>query len=108
MERLGRWRDGVEAVQRALKSREAKSGDPDGTPALRAWAWSTLDRLAYVTYDVRKPTHDVVRGVDRTSGLVIFTVGGFRADESRVERTAAATVTTTPKHVDVRLWRVLT
>ncbi|PYQ36328.1 MAG: hypothetical protein DMF55_05265 [Acidobacteria bacterium] len=108
MERLGRWRDGVEAVQRALKSREAKPGDPDGTPALRAWAWSTLDRLAYVTYDVRKPTHDVVRGVDRTSGLVIFTVGGFRADESRVERTAAATVTTTPKHVDVRLWRVLT
>jgi hypothetical protein len=108
MERLGRWRDGVEAVQRALKSRSATGADPDGTPALRSWAWSTLDRLAYVTYEVRRPTHDVARGADRTSGLVIFTVGGFRADGSRVERSAAATVTTSSGSVQVRLWMVLT
>jgi len=75
---------------------------------LRSWAWSSLERLAYVKYDVRKPTHDVASGADRTTGLVVFTVGGFRADGTRVERSAEATVTTDSGTAQVRLWRVLT
>jgi len=109
MERLGQWRDGVERVQRALKSRETTGGDPEGMTPLKNWAWSGLDRLAFVTYEVRKPTHEVSSGPDRTSGLVFFTVGGFRPDGARVERSAAATVTTSGRvAVAVRLTRVLT
>ncbi len=108
MHRLERWRDGVEKVQRALKDRDATGADPDGITMLRSWAWSSLERLAYVKYDVRKPTHDVASGADRTTGLVVFTVGGFRADGTRVERSAEATVTTDSGTAQVRLWRVLT
>ena len=108
MHRLERWRDGVEKVQCALKDRDATGADPDGITMLRSWAWSSLERLAYVKYDVRKPTHDVASGADRTTGLVVFTVGGFRADGTRVERSAEATVTTDSGTAQVRLWRVLT
>jgi hypothetical protein len=107
MQRLERWRDGVEAVQRALKSRDATGADPDGITPLRNWAWAGLDRLAYVKYDVRKPKHDVAAGADKTTGLVVFTLGGFRADGTRVERSAEATVTTNAGNVLVRLGRVL-
>ena len=108
MARLGEWRDGVESVQRALKDRDAKDGGPDGIAPLRSWAWLLLDRLAYVTYDVRKPTHEPAPGgPDRTSGLVYFTVGGFQADGTRVERSAAAQVDTSGGTVRVRLERVL-
>jgi hypothetical protein len=103
MERLGAWRDGVERVQQALKDRDAANSGPEGIAPLRRWAWLGLDRLAYVTYDVRKPTHDA----DRTRGLVYFTAGGFRADGTRVERSAAAWVETRGDSVRVRLERVL-
>ena len=89
MARLERWRDANEAVRRALRSREETSADPEGVAALRAWAWNGLERLAYVDYRVEKPRH---RG-EETSGPVTFTVGGFGADGSRVERSARAIVT---------------
>ena len=106
MERLGAWRDGVESVQRALKDRDAMNPGPEGIAPLRDWAWLGLDRIGYVTYDVRKPSHDPA-DPDRTSGLVYFTVGGFRADGTRVERSAAASVETNRGSVRVRLERVL-
>ena len=88
MARLERWRDANEAARRAIRSREATVADPDGIADLRRWAWDGLDRLGYVDYRVDKPAHD---GED-TTGRVLFTIGGFRADGARVERSAEATV----------------
>jgi enediyne biosynthesis protein E4 len=88
MARLERWRDANEAVRRALRSRDATPGDPEGIAALRGWAWNGLERLASVDYRVEKPKH---RG-EKTSGPVTFTVGGFRSDGSRLERSARAIV----------------
>ncbi|HSE63868.1 MAG TPA: CRTAC1 family protein [Thermoanaerobaculia bacterium] len=93
MHRLEAWRDAIEEIERALKRREPGPGDPSGIAMLRQWAWSGLDRLAFVTYEVRRPTHEVGESRDVTSGIVYFTVGGFRKDGARVERSAAATVT---------------
>ena len=108
MERLGRWRDGIEHVQRALRDREPAAREPEGIAPVRAWAWSGLERLAYVAYEVRPPSHEVSSGTDRTEGLVFFTVGGFRSDGARVERSAAATVTTEGRTgTKVRLTRVV-
>ncbi|MDQ5872494.1 MAG: VCBS repeat-containing protein, partial [Acidobacteriota bacterium] len=108
MQRLETWRDGIERVQRALKSREPTEGEMEGVAFLRSWAWDGLARLAFVTYEVRPPTHEIGPGMDRTEGLVFFTVGGFRSDGARVERAAAATVTTgTGTALKVRLTRVL-
>ena len=88
MARLERWRDANEAVRRALRSREATPTDPEGIAALRDWAWKGLDRLAYVDYRVEKPKHQG----EQTSGPVTFTVGGFGADGSRIERSARVIV----------------
>jgi hypothetical protein len=93
MARLERWRDACEATRRALRSRDATAADPDGVPALRAWAWNGLDRLGYVDYRVEKPTHELGASEEKTSGRVVFRVGGFRADGTRVERSADAIVT---------------
>jgi enediyne biosynthesis protein E4 len=107
MERLGRWRDGIEQIQTAMRSRTSRAADPAGVEMLRTWAWSDLDRLAYVSYDVRKPVHEASSTADRTSGLVYFTVGGFRRDGTRVERAAAATVEVDRSGPRVQLRRVL-
>jgi enediyne biosynthesis protein E4 len=93
MERLGRWRDAIEAVQRALKSRAPTPPDPIGIGDLRDWAWRDLERLASVSYAVDKPRHEISRDREKTSGRVVFTVGGFRSDGARVERSAQAVVT---------------
>jgi hypothetical protein len=106
MHRLERWRDAIEEVQRALKRRERGPGDPTGIAMVREWAWSGLDRIAFVTYEVRRPTHEIGKSRDTVSGIVFFTVGGFRADGARVERSAAATVTTGSPPT-ARLTRVL-
>jgi hypothetical protein len=94
MHRLEEWRDAVETTRRALKQRDPGPGDPEGIAMLRQWAWSGLDRIAFVSYEVRRPTHEIGKSRDTTSGIVFFTVGGFQADGARVERSAAATVTT--------------
>jgi hypothetical protein len=107
MHRLERWRDAVETTRRALERREPGPDDPEGVAVVRRWAWSGLDRIAFVSYEVQRPTHDIGKSTDVTSGVVFFTVGGFRADGSRVERAAAATVTTGSPPV-ARLTRVLT
>jgi len=107
MHRLEAWRDAIEETQRALKRREPGPGDPAGIAMLRHWAWSGLDRLAYVTYEVRRPTHEIGESREVTSGIVYFTVGGFRKDGARVERSAAATVTTGAPPT-ARLTRVFT
>ncbi len=93
MQRLERWRDGCEATRRALRSREATAADPTGISELRAWAWRDLARIAYVDYRVEKPTHDLTPGAEKTTGRVAFTVGGFRSEGVRVERSASAAVT---------------
>ncbi|HWZ84877.1 MAG TPA: CRTAC1 family protein [Thermoanaerobaculia bacterium] len=100
MERLERWRDGCEAARRALRQREATPADPDGIAALRSWAWDGLERLGYVDYRVEKPTHEISKGIDDTTGHVTFTVGGFRADGARVER-AASVIVTRVDHADL-------
>ncbi|HEY6066588.1 MAG TPA: hypothetical protein VIY96_10545, partial [Thermoanaerobaculia bacterium] len=107
MRRLGEWRDAVETTRRALKRRDASPDDPEGVVVVRQWAWSGLDRIAYVSYEVRRPTHEIGKSTDVTSGLVYFTVGGFRADGARIERSAAATVTTGSPPT-ARLTRVMT
>ena len=93
MARLERWRDANEAIRRALRSREATAADPEGVAALRSWAWEGLERLGYVEYRVEKPTHEIGENREKTTGRVVFTVGGFRADGARVERAARAVVT---------------
>jgi enediyne biosynthesis protein E4 len=107
MHRLERWRDAVESTRRALKRHDPGPDDPEGIAIVRQWAWSGLDRIAFVSYEVRRPTHEIGKSTDVTSGIVFFTVGGFRADGSRVERSAAATVTTGSPPV-ARLTRVMT
>jgi enediyne biosynthesis protein E4 len=89
MARLERWRDANESARRALRSRDATNADPEGIAPLREWAWRGLDRLGYVDYRVDRPKHEG----ESTTGTVTFTVGGFRGDGARVERSASATVT---------------
>ena len=93
MERLVRWRDACEATRRALRSREATAADPQGLEPLRAWAWAGLERIGYVDFRVEKPAHENRGGVEKTSGRVRFTVGGFAAGGMRVERAADVRVT---------------
>jgi hypothetical protein len=107
MDRLGAWRDAIEDVQRALKRREPGPGEPTGIEVLREWAWSGLDRIAFASYEVRRPTHEIGKSRDTTSGIVYFTVGGFRKGGARVERSAAATVTTGSAPT-ARMTRVMT
>jgi hypothetical protein len=92
MKRLEAWRDGIEQVQRSLRSRDPTADDPSGIDTLRSWAWSGMNRLAWVTYDVQKPRHDLTPATDKTIGQVLFTFGGFRLDGARVERSVLATV----------------
>jgi hypothetical protein len=107
MHRLEAWRDSIEQTQRALRRRDPGPDDPAGMALLRQWAWSGLDRIAFVSYEVRRPTHELNGSRTTTSGIVYFTVGGFRKDGARVERSAAATVSTGPP-VTTRLARVFT
>ena len=93
MARLGYWRDACEAARRSLRSRAATPADPEGIAELREWAWGGLDRIGYVDYRVEKPRHETGGAVEKTTGEVTFSVGGFRADGARVERSARATVT---------------
>ena len=92
MHRLERWRDACESTRRALRSRRPTAADPAGVAELRAWAWKDVDRLGYVDYRVEKPTHELAAARETTTGRVTFTVGGFRSDGARVERSAATTV----------------
>lgn len=92
MERLGRWRDSCEAIRRALRSPVPGPSDPQDVTRLREWAWKGLDRIAYVAYEVEKPEQEFSVAGERVSGRVLFTVGGFRGDGTRVEREARATV----------------
>ncbi|MGH9363655.1 MAG: FG-GAP repeat domain-containing protein, partial [Thermoanaerobaculia bacterium] len=92
MQRLERWRDAIEDAQRALKSRDATPADPAGIGDLRSWAWRDLSRIASVSYSVDKPAHDLSNDREKTSGRVVFTVGGFREDGARVERSAQVVV----------------
>jgi enediyne biosynthesis protein E4 len=90
MHRLERYRDALEKTRAALRSRAAAPGDPEGIAALRAWAWTDLERVALVSFDVEgKP------GIEKNflekwalHGTAVFVVDGFRADGARVERSA--------------------
>ncbi len=88
MHRLERWRDAAEETRRALRRREPALSDPAGINRLRQWAWYGLDRVAWISYRVEKPEHEVSATREVTRGRVRFTVGGFRADGTRVERSA--------------------
>jgi hypothetical protein len=88
MHRLERWRDAAEETRRALRRREPAPSDPAGIDRLRQWAWYGLDRVAWISYRVEKPEYEVSATREVTRGRVRFTVGGFRADGTRVERSA--------------------
>ncbi len=92
MHRLERWRDSIEETRRALRRREASPSDPAGLEPLRSWAWKDLDRIAWISTRVEKPSHDVSPVHERTRGRVHFSVGGFGRDGARVERSADAFV----------------
>jgi hypothetical protein len=92
MHRLERWRDAIEETRRAVRRREPSPSDPEGTAALRSWAWKDLERVAYVSYRVEKPQHEISAENDSTRGGVVFTVGGFSSAGIRVERSAVALV----------------
>ncbi len=93
MERLGRWRDGIEKVQDALKRPDPLTTDPTGTEDLRRAAWDGLDRMVFVSYRVEKPDHTLSNKLERTTGKVRYEVGGYRNDGSRVDRLLSARVT---------------
>jgi len=88
MHRLERWRDAVEQTRRALRRREPAPSDPSGLTRVRDWAWNGLERIAWIDTRVEKPTHDVSAELEITRGRAHFTVGGLRADGTRVERSA--------------------
>jgi enediyne biosynthesis protein E4 len=88
MHRLERWRDATEATRRALRRREPAPSEPAGLGRVRDWAWNGLDRVAWISYRVEKPDHDISSEREVTRGRVRFTVGGFRPDGTRVERSA--------------------
>ncbi len=92
MVRLVRWRDGCEAVQRALRRADPASGEPEGMAGLRSWAWQGVQRISYATFEVSKPSQNHGPAGERTTGFVLFTVGGFRRDGTRVERSTRASV----------------
>ena len=68
--------------------REPAPSDPAGMARLREWAWDGLDRIAWITYRVEKPLHDISSEHEVTRGRVRFTIGGFRGDGTRIERSA--------------------
>jgi enediyne biosynthesis protein E4 len=107
MARLERWRDGCEATRRALRSREATDADPEGVAALRGWAWNGLDRMAYADYRVDRPKHEITGAAGTTTGTVVWTVGGFRPDGARVERSASAIVKESAGRASLRFERAL-
>ncbi len=88
MHRLERWRDAAEDTRRALRRRDPSPSDPVGLDRVREWAWNGLDRIAWISYRVEKPQHEVSPTREETRGRVRFTVGGFRSDGVRVERSA--------------------
>ena len=88
MHRLERWRNAVEQTRRALRSRAPLPADPAGVASAREWAWKDLDRIAFVSFRVEKPSHEISAAREATDGRVRFTVGGFRPDGARVERSA--------------------
>jgi hypothetical protein len=90
MKKLERWRDTIEEVQRAARSRDAVPGEPEGSEAVRSWAWTGLDRIDGVWYDVERPQHPKTGA--ETSGHVILVVDGFRSDGARVEKQARVLV----------------
>jgi hypothetical protein len=92
MERLGRWRDGIEKVQEAIRRPHAQPGDPAGADEMRRAVWSGLGKIAFVSYRVEKPSHAVTSSLERTIGTVRFEVGGFRSDGARVDRVLSARV----------------
>jgi hypothetical protein len=92
MQRLAHWRNACETIRAALRSRAATAADPAGIEPLRAWAWKGIERVAYVDYRVERPSHEIGKEREKTLGEAVFTVGGFRPDGTRVERSAAAVV----------------
>ena len=88
MHRLERWRNAIEQTRRALRGREPLAADPEGLAPVREWAWKDLDRIAWISYRVEKPSHDISPDREVTHGRVRFTVGGFRPDGTRLERAA--------------------
>ena len=95
MERLARWRDGCEAARSAIRRRSASTADPEDIGVLRGWAWKDLARVAYADYQVEKPKQEFSSAEgERVWGPVRFTVGGFREDGTRVERSIRAVLET--------------
>jgi hypothetical protein len=88
MHRLGALRDGLDGIRRALLKHDLLlAGLPTCGP-LVDWAWRDLSRLEFAEYDL-------LGAEDRTSFVtarVTFTVGGFAADGSRIERRATVPV----------------
>jgi enediyne biosynthesis protein E4 len=93
MHRLARWRDAAEETRRALMRRDPSASDPAGIARVREWAWSGLDRVAWISFRVEKPEHEISPEREVTRGKVRFTVGGFRPDGARVERIADTLLT---------------
>src|SRR5450631_2907475 len=88
MHRLEALRDGLDAMKRAVVRHDlVLAGLPSAGPLLD-WSWRDLTRIEFAEYDV-------LAAEDRTSFVsarVSFTVGGFAADGSRVERSATVPV----------------
>src|SRR5258706_384742 len=91
MHRLERGRGAAGAARRAFGRGGPPApapSDPAGLARLREWAWKDLQRVAFVSYRVEKPEHDISASREETRGRVRFTVGGFNAGGARVERSA--------------------
>lgn len=90
MHRLERYRDALEGTRAALMNRNAGIAEPSGLERLRDWAWEGLERIEEVSFDVAGKPSIVKKSAGGWSlkGRALFTVDGFRADGTRVERSA--------------------
>ncbi len=86
MKRLEAFRDGLDELIRAIREGRPAQGI-SGERTVLEWAHRDLSRLAYAEYDVQS----VEEGSYMLSSRVRFTVGGFREDGTRVERSAVLT-----------------
>ncbi|HSB35973.1 MAG TPA: VCBS repeat-containing protein, partial [Thermoanaerobaculia bacterium] len=82
MKRLEALRDTLDDLRHAVRTRRPDAAALAGAAPLVGWAWKDLARVEWVEVDVLG-ARDLVTAVEARA---TFTVGGFAADGSRVEK----------------------
>ena len=82
MKRLEALRDTLDDLRHAVRTRRPDAASLAGAAPLVGWAWKDLARVEWVEVDVLG-ARDLVTAVEARAA---FTVGGYAADGSRVEK----------------------